>query len=390
MVKQEDFAVEQFMDKYETKIEWNMAETCTASLSFNELFELIPDKSVSQSLQQKVFDTRLTYGRIKGSPELKQVIAQLYNDEGGSITADDIVITNGAIGANFLTLYTIVDQGDKVIVVNPTYQQLASVSRVFSGASENIIPWNLNFEDNYLPNLDELQNLVDTHNPKLVIINNPNNPTGVVWGHTIMEKIVGICSAKGIYILCDEVYRPLYHSTDDKPKSIVNYGYEKTISTSSTSKAFALAGLRLGWIVTKDQDIIQKLYSKRDYNTISVSAIDDMLATVALSNYKHILARSYDICQTNLQILEKYIDSTPLLSWVKPKGGSTCFVKVNIDNIDTMDMCVELVEKYKTLIVPGEVFDNKKGYLRIGFGNSTQDIKQGLARLSEYFESKGY
>ena len=103
----------------------------TASLSFNELFELIPDKSVSQSLQQKVFDTRLTYGHIKGSPELKQVIAQLYNDEGGSITADDIVITNGAIGANFLTLYAIVDQGDKVIVVNPTYQQLASVSRVF-------------------------------------------------------------------------------------------------------------------------------------------------------------------------------------------------------------------------------------------------------------------
>ena len=95
----------------------------------------------------------------------------------------------------------------------------------------------------------------------------------------------------------------------------------KTISTSSTSKAFALAGLRLGWIVTKDQDIIQKLYSKRDYNTISVSAIDDMLATVALSNYKHILARSYDICQTNLQILEKYIDSTPLLSWVKQKVG---------------------------------------------------------------------
>ena len=134
----------------------------------------------------------------------------------------------------------------------------------------------------------------------------------------------------------------------------------KTISTSSTSKAFALAGLRLGWIVTKDQDIIQKLYSKRDYNTISVSAIDDMLATVALSNYKHILARSYDICQTNLQILEKYIDSTSLLSWVKPKGGSTCFVKVNIDNIDTMDMCVELVEKYKTLIVPGEVLIIKR------------------------------
>ena len=390
MVKQEDFAVEQFMDKFETEIEWNMAETCTASLSFNELFQLIPDKSVSEPLQQKLFDTKLTYGHIKGSPELKQAIAQLYNDEGGSITTSDIVITNGAIGANFLTLYALVDHGDKVVVVNPTYQQLASVARVFSGAPENIISWNLNFEDNYLPNLDELQNLVDVHEPKLLIINNPNNPTGAVWGHLIMDKIVKICSTKGIYILCDEVYRPLYHSTDDKPKSIVNYNYEKTVSTSSTSKAFSLAGLRLGWVVTKDQDVIQKLYSKRDYNTISVSTIDDMLATVALTNYKHILARSYNICETNLKILEAYIESTPLLSWVKPKGGSTCFVKVNIDNIDTMEMCVELVEKYKILVVPGEVFDNRKGYLRIGFGNSTQDIKQGLIRLSEYFKSKGY
>ncbi|EMG45963.1 aspC Aspartate aminotransferase [Candida maltosa Xu316] len=387
MVKQEDFAVEQYMDAYETCIEYNMAETCTASISINE----IPGQSQESlnQLQQKLFSTKLTYGHIRGSPELKNAIAQIYNDEGGNITKEDIVPTNGAIGANFLTLYALVDEGDKVIVVDPTYQQLASVSKVFSRNPGNVIPWRLNFENNYLPDLEELRKLINENHPKLLIINNPNNPTGVVWGDEIIREIVEICSQADIYILCDEVYRPLYHSTVDPPKSIVNYGYKKTISTSSTSKAFSLAGLRLGWVVTKDQEVIDKLYSKRDYNTISVSTLDDITGTYALTSYKQILERSYKICKTNLDILGKYIDNTPLLSWVKPQGGSTCFVKVNIEGIDTMKMCVDLVEQYKTLIVPGEVF-GRRGYLRIGFGNNTEDIEKGLEQLTKYFVSNNY
>ncbi|EGW34604.1 uncharacterized protein SPAPADRAFT_60036 [Spathaspora passalidarum NRRL Y-27907] len=391
MVKQEDFAVEQFMDKYETKIKYNMAETCVDSLSFNQLFGLIAGDSNVKVLTEKILNTKLTYGHIRGSPELKQAIANIYSSDGGSITPEDIVITNGAIGANFLTLYSLVDADDKVIVVNPTYQQLSSVSQAFSGKAENIISWDLNFENHYLPDLDQLKELVAKHSPKLLIINNPNNPTGVVWGDDIMKQIVKICSQSDMYLLCDEVYRPLYHSISDNiPKSVVSYGYTKTISTSSTSKAFSLAGLRLGWIVTKDSNVINGLYSKRDYNTISVSIIDDLLATVALENYKTILKRSYEICTTNLQILQDYIDNTDLLSWVRPKGGSTCFIKVNIEGIDTMKMCVELVEQFETLVVPGEVFDNKRGYIRVGFGNSSDDIKQGLGQLTKYFKSNGY
>ncbi|RLV90872.1 Capreomycidine synthase [Spathaspora sp. JA1] len=392
MVKQEDFAVEQFMDKYETNIEYNMAETCVDSLSFNELLELSQDNSNRKTLTDKILNAKLTYGHIRGSPELKNAIAKIYNADNNDdhITGEDIVITNGAIGANFLTLYSLVDNNDKVIVVNPTYQQLSSVSQAFSGNKDNIISWDLKFENQYLPNLEELEELVAKHSPKLLIINNPNNPTGVVWGDDIMRKIVTICSTNDIYLLCDEVYRPLYHSTENVPNSVVNYGYDKTISTSSTSKAFSLAGLRLGWIVTKDSNVINGLYSKRDYNTISVSMIDDLLAIVALENYQVIIKRSYDICTTNLQVLQNYIDNSELLSWVKPKGGSTCFIKVNVEGIDTMKMCEELANEFKTLIVPGEVFGNRKGYLRVGFGNSTENIKQGLEQLTKYFKMKGY
>ncbi|KAG7662032.1 uncharacterized protein J8A68_004420 [[Candida] subhashii] len=395
MVKQEKFAVEQFMDKYETKIDYNMAETCTASISFNELFALIPDQKLAKSISDDILNTCLTYGHIRGSPELKSAIANVYNeldDPEHKIVPNDIVITNGAIGANFLTLYSLVDKDDKVIVVDPTYQQLASVSGMFSGNRGNVIPWHLKYEDGYLPNLEELEGLIKTHSPKLLVINNPNNPTGVVWGDDIMKQIVELVKKYDIYVLCDEVYRPLYHSIDAKqPKSIVNYGYNKTISTCSTSKAFSLAGLRLGWIVTRDQEIIEELYAKRDYNMISISTIDDKLATIALENYKVIVKRGYEICLKNLEILQQYINqSRGIFSWVKPKGGSTCFIKVNIDNIDTYEMCVELVEKYKTLIVPGEVFDNRKGYLRVGFGNKTEDIVDGLKRLTLYLKDKGY
>lgn len=387
MVKQEDFAVEQYMDKYETKIQYNMAETCSASISFSELFDLLPDQpDARQKLELKIFDTKLTYGHIRGSPELREAIARMYNAEGGSIGIDDIVITNGAIGANFLTLYSLVDEGDKVIVVRPTYQQLESVSKIFGGP-ENVITWELRFDNGYQPDLQELENLIQVHSPKLLIINNPNNPTGAVWDDKTMEEIVGICSKNSVYLMCDEVYRPLYVSDVNKPKSVVNYGYVNTVSTSSTSKAFALAGLRVGWIVCKNQEIINKLCSKRDYNTISVSTVDDLMATFALNNRDTILRRNKEILLTNLALLDEYIKSVPFLTWIKPKGGTTCFIKVDLEGIDTMEMCIELVEQYGVLIVPGEVFDNK-GYLRVGFGNSTNDIMKGLDQLSSYFKTK--
>ncbi|KAK6457446.1 aspartate aminotransferase [Scheffersomyces xylosifermentans] len=404
MVKQEDFAVEQFMDKYETHIDNNMGETCSDSLSVNQLFELVksadPKFSVEEQqklLTDKLLNTKLTYGHIRGSPALKEAICALYNDDsgkvGGDITEENIVISNGAIGANFLTLYSLVNADDKVIVVDPTYQQLSSVSSVFSQNKKNVVQFPLKFENGFLPDLEELKSLIKEHSPKLVIINNPNNPTGIVWSDAIVSEIVEICKADDIWLMCDEVYRPLYHSVpqDEQPKSIINYGYTKSISTSSTSKAFAFAGLRLGWVVSREKSLIRDLFSKRDYNTIAVSTVDDFIATLVIQNYKTVLQRSYDICLENIKVIQKAIDeSNGLLSWVKPRGGTTCFIKINIPNIDTYKLCSELAENYGTLVVPGEVFGNRSGFLRVGFGNQAMSIKNGFIELNKWFKNNGY
>lgn len=392
MVLQEEFQVEQFMDKYETDIKYNMGETCVDLLSIKDLTELVDPRdanNVQQQLSKAVLETKLTYGCIQGSEKLRKAISKIYNDdyEGtenpNPVEPTDLVITNGAIGGNFLLFYTLVDPEDHVIVVDPSYQQLSSVPNVFSSGSAT--RFTMNFEDGYRPNLETLSNLMAEKKTKLLVINNPNNPTGVVWENQVLEKIIDICRKHDTYILCDEVYRPLYHSVESSPKSIVNFGYEKAISTGSTSKAFSFAGLRLGWIACQYPGLVKDLLCKRDYNTISVSMIDDILATFVLNNYKTILKRNYQLCRDNLKLIEDFVDeSQGRVVWVKPQGGTTCFLKFTNPNIDTFNMSTDLAENHGLLIIPGETFYNKKGFIRVGFGNSRASVEGGLAVLKQW------
>lgn len=363
-MKQEPFAVEQYMDKYETMITHNMGETCCDSLT---LLKIISDP-------QELLQMKLTFGHITGSPSLKEEISKLYN----TVTPASIVITNGAIGANFLSLYSLVSLQDTVLVIIPTYQQLYSVPKMFGA---KVVCYRLKFENSFLPDLDELKELVSLHSPSLLIFNNPNNPSGSVAPKSTLTLLVDLCKENDMYFLCDEVYRPLSHNDSDS-FSAIDYDYDKIIVTSSMSKAWSLAGIRLGWIILKNQKIIDDVLVKRDYNTISISMIDDYIATEALKKKNFILSRNLELCKTNIDILQKFIDThLEFLSWVKPNGGSTCFIKLN--NINSNQFCIDMAEKYKTLIVPGEVFDFP-GYIRVGFGNSTENIKSGLKQIELY------
>lgn len=394
MVVQEDFLVEKFMDKHEKFVKFNLGESCCYSLSPNDLLDLIHEKDgdkisrkVRNELEHKFFEQRLTYGDIFGSLELKRAIVLLYDDKG--ISEENVIITNGAIGANFLTFYTLVNPDDHCIVVDPSYQQLSSVPKVFSGNSFNVDNFSLEFGDGFLPDLGKLERLIRPGRTKLIVINNPNNPTGVVWPNEILSRVVALCQEHGIYLLCDEVYRPLFHTASTSPDSIIKFGYDKTISTSSMSKAFSLAGLRLGWIVSKDKIFLDSAKSKRDYNMISISMLDDLLARVALRYASLILERNYELCKKNLAMLEAFVnESKGLIKWIKPTGGSTAFIKLNCPNISTMSLCEELALK-GCLLVPGEVFNGRSGFVRVGFGNSEEDIKGGLKILKEYLKEKG-
>lgn len=359
MVKIEPFQVEQWMDRYETTPGViNTAETCVASVSLDELVSLSEDKDA----KLLDFSRPLTYGPIRGSDELRQRVAELLSRGASTaLPAENVLITQGAIGANFLLLYTLVGPGDHVVCVYPTYEQLYAVP-AHLGAEVSL--WKLKPENNYVPDAGELAALVKS-NTKLIILNNPNNPTGSVIPRPILEDIVALAQAQDITVLSDEVYSPLFHSLPateqpPPPPSILSLGYAKTVATGSMSKAFALAGIRLGWVASRDPHIIDALASARDYTTISVSQLDDQVASYALSPavLPSLLARNEGIAATNLGLLEAFVRRYgAVCSWVRPRAGTTALVqfrnkKGDGEPVDDEAFVLDLLEKTKVLFLP--------------------------------------
>jgi len=368
-MKIRDFGVEMWMNAYENDAVYNIAETCVDSLTIKELLEMADMKDKAF---EDINNMKMTYGAIEGSLEFKQEISKLYE----KAAIENITVTHGAIGANMMAYETLVEPGDHVISVLPTYQQHYSIPESF-GAKVDILK--LRPENNWLPDLTELKAMVKPET-KIISLNNPNNPTGSVMDKKLLMDIAETARSVDAYILCDEVYRGLDH-TNGLTASIADL-YEKGISTASMSKTFSLAGLRIGWMVAP-KDVIEAANKRRDYNIISCGLIDDYLATIALRAKDKIFERNLGIVRTNLEILDKWVNNSEFVSYVKPQGGTTAFIKYNYD-IPSQELCIDIMEKTKVMLVPGTALD-MEGYIRIGYASDTNILKAGLAILENYF-----
>lgn len=364
-----EFGVEIWMNEYENKCKYNLAETCVESLTINQLLEISGKK---EQILNELLPMKMTYGDIKGSNSLRKNIASLYDNQ----KRKNIIVTHGAIGANALIHETLVSANDEVISVLPTYQQHYSIPESYGATVKTL---SLKEENNFLPNLDELKSMVNAKT-KLIVLNNPNNPTGSLMDKALLNKVADIARTCDAYLLCDEVYRGIDQDGSGFTTSIADI-YEKGISTGSMSKVFSLAGLRLGWIAAP-VDVIEAVSIHRDYNTISVGMLDDHFATMALENRDAILERSRKITRENLAILDEWIENEPLISYVKPKSGTTALLKYDL-NIPSREFCIGLLKETGVMLTPGSVMD-MEGYLRIGYANNPQILKKGLKRISEY------
>lgn len=378
------------MDKYETTPGvLNIAETCVASISIDDLVALCEDPNLEPPLKTS---TKLTYGPIRGSDALRDRLASLYSVRVSSpLPAENVLITPGAIAANFLLFYTLIGPGDHVVCVYPTYQQLYSVPESL-GAEVSL--WKLKRENKYIPDLEELKTLVK-ENTKMIIINNPNNPTGATIPKSVLKRLVEFARERDIIIFSDEVYRPLFHGIspieDEFPPSMISLGYNKTIVTGSMSKAYSLAGIRLGWIASRDRSIIESIATARDYTTISVSQLDDQVASYALSDsvLHALLGRNIKLAKTNVALLEEFVNEhSSVCSWVKPTGGTTAFVKFgkNGQPVEDVQFCVDVIEKTKVMFLPGSrcFGQDFKGYVRIGYVCETEVLEEALKKLGAY------
>ncbi len=369
-MKIEPFAVEEWMNAYESGARYNIAETCVNSVSLNELLAIAGESP--ERFWQVFGDKRLTYGYIEGAPELREGICRLYS----SLAPDEVITTHGAAGANHHVFYSLIEAGDEVISIMPTYQQLYSIPASF-GAQVKLL--HLQQEQDFLPDLSELRAMV-TARTKLICINNPNNPTGALMSRQVLEEIVEIAKEGGAYILCDEVYRNLTQR-DEECLSIVDL-YEKGISVSSMSKVFSLAGIRMGWIAAHDKAFLRSCMSHRDYNLVSCGMFDEEVAALALRHAEVLLARNRRIVRENLSILDAWVQSVPQMHYTKPQAGTTALVYYDLP-VPSYDFCKGLYEKTGAFVTPGDCFGQPFSF-RIGYACAKEELIAGLAAVTEY------
>ena len=368
-----EFGVERWMDLYETRCDWNLAETCVDSLTLGELLSICGREGREAELFSELLEMRLTYGAIPGTLRLRKAISALFE----TIGPESVLIAHGAIGANALVYETLVEPGDRVIAVAPPYQQHHSIPESL-GAKVDYLA--LRPENAFLPNPEELRRLLRP-NTKLITLNNPNNPAGSLIDRKLLEELLRIAANAGAWVLCDEVYRGLDDDGDGFTASAADI-YEKAVSTGSMSKAYSLAGLRLGWLASKAPNLINSVTTHRDYNTISVGMIDDHLASIALESHKAILKRNHGITRVNRSLLAGWVEREPLVSWVPPRSGTTALLKLP-EGTNSWEFCVKLIEETGVMLTPGSALD-MEGWLRIGYACSTMTLANGLKLLTEF------
>lgn len=363
-MKFETFVMERTQSIWEHQVEVNLSESGVSPLTLGELLE-----------GTKIDDTKLSYPQTNGTEELRDRIADLY----AGADADNVVVTTGTAEANFIAATSLLGPGDEAVVMIPNYMQIWGLARSL-GATPKAL--RLREELSWAPDPDDLKKLVNDKT-KLVALCNPNNPTGAVMSEELMREIAKIAGGVGAHILCDEVYLGAELEGDVSPTF---YGwYDRLMVTAGLSKAYGLPGLRVGWIVS-DSERTQELWSYKDYTTISVSALSDRLAAIALEPARRhrILERTRRILREQLPILSSFVEEhRDHLSMVPPKAGAIAFIHYDWP-INSTELTEKLRDEKSLLIVPGDHFDCDS-YLRIGYGYDRGNLEEGLSRLGEFF-----
>lgn len=372
----EIFGLERLQSIWEHRVGWNLAESGVHPLRVEELVD-------SEHEGQELLATPLGYPQSNGTAELRSAIATMYP----GATADNVQVTNGGSEANLTTLLHLVEPGKQVVVMMPNYMQVRGISRALGAEVRH---WPLVADTSnpdrarWRPDLDALRSLV-TAQTSAILICNPNNPTGARLTSQELDEICRIASASGAWILSDEIYRGAELDGVETPSA---WGrYERVIITSGLSKAFALPGLRIGWIVAPPQTIDQ-LWGIHDYTTIAPTAISDRLARIALSPQRRdqLLARTRGILRTNYPILKRWLERRAAsLSHIPPEAGAITFVRY-AHRIGSTRLIERIRDEQSVLVVPGDHFE-MDGFLRIGFGCDPELLVPALERIGDVLDS---
>ena len=363
-----DFALERFFARWEFAVRHLLCASDVEGWRMADLVELADDETGALWA-----DLRLGYTESTGHPLLRREIASLYR----TIEADDVLVFAGAEEAIFCLSNVLLGPRDHVVVTWPGYQSLYEVGRA-AGADVGL--HELREADGWALDPDRLIAALrpDT---RLVVVNAPHNPTGMLPAQAEWDRLAGALAERGIHLLADEVYRFLEVDETDRLTAGAD-AFDRGVSLGVMSKSFAMAGLRIGWLATRDRDLLARCAAFKDYTTICSSAPAEILALIGLRARDTVLERSRRIVATNLELLDGFFERHPdRFAWVRPKGGSVGFGRLlDPERID--DFAARLVEAEGVLLLPGSQLGYGGNHARIGFGR--EDLPAALAGLERF------
>ncbi|MDQ3067896.1 MAG: aminotransferase class I/II-fold pyridoxal phosphate-dependent enzyme [Actinomycetota bacterium] len=317
----------------------------------------------------------LGYTEPDGMLALRDEIAAMYT----GVEPDQVATFAGADEAIFLALNAILRPGDHAVVTWPAYQSLHEVARA-AGAEVTLVP--LDPAAGWALDVEALRRAIRP-STRVMIVNFPHNPTGALASRETLDAVQALAAEAGAHLFSDEVYRQLEHDPVDLLPAAVEYGGH-AVSIGVMSKAFGLAGLRIGWIATKDRKLLARVGTYKDYLSSCNSAPSEILALIALRARVDVLARSRALLGANMEILDGFFarwDGT--LEWVRPRAGCVAFPRLD-PSLPVEDLAARLVEEERVLLVPGSVYGYPGNHFRIGFGR--RDLPQALDGVERYLE----
>lgn len=365
------FELERYFAKYEFSVKYLLSSSDCDGWSVKDLLKLADPET------KKMWEElKLGYTESLGLPDLRQEVTKLYK----GVSEDEVLIITPEEGI-FIAMNTLLNKGDHIICAYPGYQSLYEIAESLGC---EVTRWQPNEEENWRFDPNFLEENIKP-NTKLIIANFPHNPTGSMASKQDFQKIVDIAKKHNVYLFSDEMYRFLELNPDNRLPSAVEL-YDKAISLFGMSKTFGMAGVRIGWVITKDKKLYKDMATFKDYTTICSSAPSEVLSLIALRAKDTIIQTHLKRINRNLELLDAFFKRyTKLFSWVKPQAGTICFPKLLL-NETSFEFCEAVVKDAGIMVLPSTVYGYDDKHFRLGFGR--ENMPEALSKFESYIQNK--
>jgi aspartate/methionine/tyrosine aminotransferase len=358
------FLLDMWLDNYEHNTEFNLASSAGPSWTVNAVLNLAGEEE-----RQRFLNHELVYGRPAGADGLRAAIAEMHD-----VSTECVHIVTGASEALVVLMWLAAEPGANVILPRPGF------------ATFSVLPESLGIEtrfygirrdNNFRIDVEEIVTLADART-NLILVNSPHHPTGATLSDGEIERLHEFTSGRGIQLVSDEVYHPIYHGR--KTQSASRLPHATVIH--DLSKAFALPGVRTGWMIEHDRTRRERYRNARAYFSVSNNSAGEMLAEIAIRRRDVVLRKTYETAKQNLEHLDRFMTGHHrTLGWIRPQGGMTAFPWL-LNEQNARPFC-EAAAEQGILLAPGDCFD-VPSHFRLGFAATGHKFPQALDRFGEF------